>query len=66
MTKLHAQVPFGAYCEIHDEQIPTKSMVAQTQPTNSLRTCGNFQGLVYFYQLWDSVKMEVFHRAAYA
>ena len=47
--QLHAWVPFGAYCEIHDETSHTNSMTAETGPVISLGICSNFQGSVYFY-----------------
>ena len=47
--KLHAWVPFGACCEIHDESSLTNLMIALTQPAISLGACGNLRGFVYVY-----------------
>jgi hypothetical protein len=39
--KTQCQVPFGAYCEIHDDNVPTNTMQARTTPAISLGPTGN-------------------------
>ena len=45
--KIHARVPFGAYCEVHNEPSPTNSMQPRTHAMISFLTCGNIQVSVY-------------------
>ena len=45
------RVPFGAYCEIHEENKPTNSMVSRTTPSISLGATGNLQGTYKFYSI---------------
>ena len=37
-------MPFGTYCQIHEEDGPQNSMAAQTQGAISLDLSGNAQG----------------------
>ena len=48
---LQCRVPFGAYCEIHDERMPTNTMVSRTTPAIALGPTGNLQGTYKFYSL---------------
>jgi hypothetical protein len=49
--KTQCRVPFGTYCEIHDENVPTNIMQARTTPAISLGPTGNLQGTYKFYSL---------------
>jgi hypothetical protein len=49
--KTHCRVPFGAYCEVHDEDLPTNNMIARTSPAISLGPTGNLQGTYKFFSL---------------
>jgi hypothetical protein len=55
---LQCRVPFGAYCEVHDEHTPTNTMESRTTPAVSLGPTGNLQGTYKFYSL-QSRKMIV-------
>jgi hypothetical protein len=48
---IQCQLPFGAYCEVHDETTPTNTMVSRTTPAISLGPTGNIQGTYKFYAL---------------
>ena len=45
--KIHAKVPFGAYCHVHEEPLPSHSMKSCTRGAISLRKTGNIQGSVH-------------------
>ena len=49
--KKHCRVPFGSYCEVHDEPEPTNSQTPRTHPAIALGPSGNLQGTVKFYSL---------------
>ncbi|KAL7460882.1 LOW QUALITY PROTEIN: hypothetical protein ACHAXS_001318, partial [Conticribra weissflogii] len=49
--KKHCKVPFGSYCEVHDEPTLLNSMVARTLPAIALGPTGNFQGTYKFFSL---------------
>jgi hypothetical protein len=49
--KKHCQVLPGSYCEVHDEPVPTNTMVARTHACIALGPTGNLQGTVKFYCL---------------
>ena len=48
---IQCRVPFGAYCEIHDEKSPTNNMVSRTTPAIAIGPTGNLQGTYKFYSL---------------
>jgi hypothetical protein len=47
--KKHCRVMPGTYCEVHDEPVPTNTMVACTHEAIALGPTGNLQGTVKFY-----------------
>jgi hypothetical protein len=47
--KKHCRVEPGTYCEVHDEPIPTNTMMSRTHKAISLGPTGNLQGSVKFY-----------------
>jgi hypothetical protein len=47
--KKHCCVMPGTYCEVHDEPVPTNTMVARTNKAIALDPTGNLQGSVKFY-----------------
>ncbi len=47
--KKHCCVMPGTYCEVHDEPVPTNTMVARTHKAIALGPTGNLQGSVKFY-----------------
>jgi hypothetical protein len=50
-AKLHCCVPFGAYCEVHDEPSPSNSMQRRTHGAIHLGPSGNLQGNYHFFCL---------------
>ena len=49
--KKHCRVLPGTYCEVHDEPVPTNTMVPRTHEAIALGPTGNLQGSVKFYCL---------------
>ena len=49
--KKHARVPFGSYCEVHDDPDITNTLEARTHPGIALGPSGNLQGSVRFFCL---------------
>ena len=49
--KNHCRVLPGSYCKVHDEPVPTNTMVARTHVCIDLKPTGNLQGSVKFYCL---------------
>ena len=49
--KKHCRVLPGSYCEVHDEPVPTNTMVARTHACIALGPTGNLQGSMKFYCL---------------
>jgi hypothetical protein len=47
----HYRSPFGTYCEVHNEQAPTNSMVTCSTPAIVLGPMGNLQGTYKFFSL---------------
>ena len=47
--KKHCRVQPGIYCEVHDEPVPTNTMVWRTHEAIALGPMGNLQGSVKFY-----------------
>jgi hypothetical protein len=45
------RLPFGRYCEFHNEPTPTNSMVSCSTPTIVLGPTGNLQGTYKFFSL---------------
>ena len=46
--KKHCQILPGSYCEVHNELVPTNTMVARTHACIALGPTGNLQGTVKF------------------
>ena len=44
----HYKSPFGTYCEVHDEPVPTNTMVTCSTPAIVLGPTGNLQGTYKF------------------
>jgi len=44
----HCKLPFGTYCEVHDEPTPTNTMVTCSTPAIVLGPTGNCKGLTSF------------------
>ncbi len=49
--KKHCQVLPGSYCKVHDEPVPTNTMVARTHACIALGPTGSLQGTIKFYCL---------------
>jgi hypothetical protein len=47
----HCRLLFGMYCEVHDEPMPTISMVTCSTPEIVLGSMGNLQGTYKFFSL---------------
>ena len=47
----HCKIPFGAYCEVHDEPPLTNSMVPWMHPYIAIGPSGNIQGSYKFFFL---------------
>ena len=47
--KKHCWVQQGTYCEVHDEPVPTNTMVWRSHEAIALGPTGNLQGSVKFY-----------------
>ena len=47
--KKHCRVDPGTYCEVHDEPVPTNTMMPRTHEAIALGPTGNLQGSVKFY-----------------
>ena len=47
----HCRVPFGAYCEIHNEPAPSNTEASRTTPAIALNPTGNLQGSYHFLSL---------------
>ena len=50
-AKRHCRAPFGAYCEVHEENTPTNSMKSRGIPAICLGPTGNIQGTYCFLNL---------------
>jgi hypothetical protein len=40
----HCRVPFGVYCEVHNENDPSNTTLARTSQAIALNPAGNLQG----------------------
>ncbi len=49
--KKHCRVLPGSYCEVHDEPVPTNTVVARTHACIALGPTGNLQGSIKLYCL---------------
>ena len=49
--RTHCRVPFGAYCEVHNEPSPSNTETPRTSPAIALTGSGNRQGSYYFLSL---------------
>jgi hypothetical protein len=47
----HYKLPFGTYCEVHNEPMPTNTMVTCSTPATVLGSTGNLQGTYKFFSL---------------
>jgi hypothetical protein len=47
----HCRAPFGAYCEVHEDNMPTNSMKSRGIPAICLGPTGNIQGTYNFLSL---------------
>jgi hypothetical protein len=54
----YCRLPFGTYCEVHNEPMPTNSMVTRSPPTIKLDTTGNLQGTYKFFSLATGKKVK--------
>jgi hypothetical protein len=52
------RVPFGSYCEAHDEPPPTNNMVSWSTPAIVLGPTGNLQGTSKFFSLETRAKIK--------
>jgi hypothetical protein len=61
--KRHCRAPFGAYCEMHEDNKPTNSMHSCALPTICLGPTGKFQGSYNFLNLISGllIKRRAFH-----
>ena len=49
--KVHCRLPFGAYCEVHDEPSPSNTSKSRTTGAIALGPNGNLQGGYFFMSL---------------
>ncbi len=56
--KKHCRAQFGSYCEVHDEPVPTNSMISRTTPAIVLGPTGNLQGTYKFFSLTTGKKIK--------
>ena len=49
--KVHCTVPFGAYCDVHDEPSPSNTSTIRTTGVIALVPNGNLQGGYFFMSL---------------
>jgi hypothetical protein len=54
----HCRLPFGMYCEVHDEPMPTNSMVTHSTPAIVLGPTVNLQGTYKFFSLATGEKVK--------
>jgi hypothetical protein len=54
----HCKSPFGMYCEVHDEQTPTNTMVTRSTPAIVLGPTRNLQGTYKFLSLATGKKVK--------
>ncbi len=54
----HCRLPFGTYCEVHDEPTPTNSMVTCSTPVIVLGPMGNLQGIYKYFSLATGKKVK--------
>jgi hypothetical protein len=54
----HCKLPFGTYCEVHDETTPTNTMVTRSTPAIVLGPTGNLQGTYKFLSLVTGKKVK--------
>ncbi len=54
----HCKLPFGAYCEVHDEPMLTNTMVTRSTPAIVLGPTGNLQGTYKFFNLATGKKVK--------
>jgi hypothetical protein len=54
----HCKSPFGTYCEVHDDQVPTNTMVTHSTPAIVLSPTGNLQGTCKFLSLATGKKVK--------
>ena len=54
----HCKLPFGMYCEVHDEPAPTITMVTRSTPSIVLGPTGNLQEAYKFLSLVTRKKIK--------
>ncbi len=54
----HCRLPFGMYCEVHDEPMSTNTMVTRTTRAIVLSLTGNMQGTYKFFSLATGKKVK--------
>ena len=54
----HYKLPFGRYCEVHEEPTPTKTMVTCSTPAIVLGPTGNLQETYKFFSLATGKKVK--------
>ncbi len=54
----HCRAQFGNYCEVHNEPVPTNSMITRTTPAIVLGSTGNLQGMYNFFNLETGKKIK--------
>jgi hypothetical protein len=57
----HFCTPFGAYCEVHEENTPTNNITTHVTPAISLGPTGNFQGTYNFLSLVTGQVIQCHH-----
>lgn len=56
-AKLHCKIPFGAYCEVHNDRDITNTMESRTEQAICLGPTGNLQGSYKFFSLTTGKKI---------
>jgi hypothetical protein len=54
----HCRVPFGSYCEVHDDPTTTNDSSSRTTPAIALGPTGNAQGTYKFFSLATGKKIK--------
>jgi len=54
----HCRAQFGSYCEVHDNPVPTNSMISRTTPAIVLGPTGNLQGTYKIFSLTTGKKIK--------
>jgi hypothetical protein len=54
----HCKLSFGTYCEVHDEPMPTNTMVTRSTPVIVLGPMGNLPGTYKIFSLTTGKKVK--------